>query len=34
MNFARTHLQQFMKLYTAEDGWRANARDVLKRIGD
>jgi hypothetical protein len=34
MDFARTHLQQFMKLYTSEDGWRSNARDVLKRMGD
>jgi hypothetical protein len=33
-DFARTHLRQFMKLYTSEDGWRANARDVLKRLGD
>ncbi|HEY8259445.1 MAG TPA: hypothetical protein VIG08_17435 [Gemmatimonadales bacterium] len=32
--FARTHLKQFMKLYQSEDGWRANARDVLKRLGD
>jgi hypothetical protein len=34
MEFARTHLRQFMKLYTSEDGWRSNARDVLKRLGD
>lgn len=34
MDYARTHLRQFMKLYTSEDGWRSNARDVLKRLGD
>lgn len=32
LDYARTHLQRFLELYTAEDGWRANARDVLGRI--
>ena len=32
-DFARTHLTQFMALYQNEDGWRANARDVLGRLG-
>ena len=31
-DFARTHLKQFMALYQSEDGWRNNARDVLKRM--
>src|SRR5262245_50970791 len=31
-DFARTHLKQFMALYQSEDGWRANARDVLARL--
>ena len=33
-DFARTHLKQFMALYPSEDGWRANARDVLTRLGE
>lgn len=33
-DFARTHLTQFMALYQSEDGWRANARDVLNRLGE
>ncbi|MGH7499086.1 MAG: hypothetical protein ACREL3_09585 [Gemmatimonadales bacterium] len=33
-DFARAHLKQFMKLYQNEDGWRANARDVLGRLGE
>ena len=33
-DFARTHLKQFMALYQSEDGWRANARDVLGRLGE
>jgi hypothetical protein len=33
-DFARTHLKQFMALYQSEDGWRANARDVLNRLGE
>jgi hypothetical protein len=33
-DFARTHLKQFMALYKSEDGWRANARDVLGRLGE
>ena len=34
LDFARTHLKQFMALYQSEDGWRANARDVLGRLGE
>ena len=33
-DFARTHLKQFMALYQSEDGWRANARDVLGRLDE
>jgi hypothetical protein len=33
-DFARTHLKQFMALYQSEDGWRANARNVLQRLGE
>ena len=33
MDFARTHLTRFLELYTPEDGWRSNAREVLGRIG-
>ena len=32
MDFARTHLKQFIQLYTADDGWRSNALDVLRRL--
>jgi hypothetical protein len=32
-DFARTHLKQFLDLYRSEDGWRANAREVLGRLG-
>jgi tetratricopeptide (TPR) repeat protein len=32
MDFARTHLKQFVELYRAEDGWRSNALDVLRRL--
>jgi hypothetical protein len=32
MDFARTHLTRFLELYHSEDGWRANAREVLGRI--
>jgi len=32
MDFARTHLKQFIELYKAEDGWRSNALDVLRRL--
>jgi hypothetical protein len=32
MDFARTHLTRFLELYRSEDGWRANAREVLGRI--
>jgi hypothetical protein len=31
-DFARTHLERFLQLYSSEDGWRANARDVLGRM--
>jgi hypothetical protein len=33
LEFARTHLTRFLELYRSEDGWRANAREVLGRIG-
>ena len=29
IDFARTHLEQFIELYQPEDGWRTNAREVL-----
>ena len=32
MDLARTHLHQFLDLYRSEDGWRGNARDVLRRL--
>jgi hypothetical protein len=32
MDFARTHLKQFVELYRAEDGWRNNALTVLRRL--
>ena len=32
MDFARTHLKQFLELYRDEDGWRSNALDVLRRL--
>jgi len=32
MDFARNHLTRFLELYQSEDGWRANAREVLGRI--
>ncbi len=32
LDFARTHLERFLELYRSEDGWRNNARDVLKRM--
>jgi hypothetical protein len=32
MDFARTHLTRFLELYRSNDGWRANAREVLGRI--
>jgi tetratricopeptide (TPR) repeat protein len=31
-DFARTHLEKFMALYPSEDGWRGNAREVLKKL--
>jgi hypothetical protein len=30
--YARTHLERFLQLYQPEDGWRANARELLGRI--
>jgi hypothetical protein len=30
---ARQHLEKFLVLYTADDGWTRNARDVLARPG-
>jgi hypothetical protein len=30
---ARTHLRRFLELYRPEDGWRANAVQVLGRLG-
>jgi hypothetical protein len=32
MEFARTHLKQFLERYRAEDGWRSNALTVLRRL--
>jgi hypothetical protein len=32
LDFARTHLTRFLELYQPQDGWRANAREVLGRI--
>lgn len=32
LDYAETHLERFLALYTAEDGWRSNAREVLGRI--
>jgi tetratricopeptide (TPR) repeat protein len=31
-DYARTHLERFLELYQPEDGWRANAQEVLGRI--
>ena len=31
-DLARTHLERFLAIYHAEDGWRSNARTVLDRI--
>ena len=31
-DFARTHLQRFLELYSSEDGWRHNAQEVLGRM--
>lgn len=30
---ARTHLRAFLREYSADDGWRHNAIEVLKRLG-
>ena len=30
---ARTHLERFLAIYQPEDGWRANAKTVLARLG-
>ena len=32
-DLARTHLQRFLAIYQPEDGWRANAKAVLARLG-
>ena len=29
---ARKNLQTFLEIYTPDDGWRSNARDVIRRI--
>jgi hypothetical protein len=34
MDFARTHLRKFLDLYHQPDGFRNNAIDVLRRLGD
>ena len=31
-NLARKYLEQFLELYRQDDGWRANAREVLGRL--
>ena len=31
-DLARTHLERFLEIYKAEDGWRSNAITVLKRL--
>lgn len=31
-DYARAHLERFLQLYRSEDGWRANAREVLGRM--
>jgi hypothetical protein len=32
-DLARTHLERFLAIYQPEDGWRANAKAVLARLG-
>ena len=32
LDFARTHLKSFLEIYKQEDGWRANAIEVLGRM--
>jgi tetratricopeptide (TPR) repeat protein len=32
MDYARTHLKQFLELYRQDDGWRGNALTVLRRL--
>ena len=32
-DLARDHLDRFLQLYAIEDGWRANAEEVLGRLG-
>jgi hypothetical protein len=32
-DLARTHLRRFLELYSQEDGWRGNARELLRRMG-
>jgi hypothetical protein len=31
---ARTHLRRFLELYSSQDGWRSNAKQVLERLGE
>lgn len=33
MSLAKTHLESFLRYYTAEDGWRTSALGALERIG-
>jgi hypothetical protein len=32
LDYARAHLEKFLRLYRPEDGWRSNAREVLGRM--
>ncbi len=32
LDYARDHLERFLKLYQVQDGWRSNAMEVLGRI--
>jgi hypothetical protein len=32
LEYAKAHLEKFLQLYRSEDGWRANAREVLGRM--
>lgn len=31
-DLARSHLERFLSIYRSDDGWRSNARTVLKRL--
>ena len=31
---SRVHLRKFVEQYGIEDGWRANAHEILRRLGD